>query len=229
MVSILPERQSRAVRATVRYSGAMPVHVVTHPIVQDALTTLRRTATDAAEFRRQAARLTTALAVEATRALPTRDATVDTPLGQAAAQLVDGEIVVVPVLRAGLSMLDAILDLLPSARVGYVRLQRDEQTAVASTYYTKLPEQIAGARVLLVDPMLATGGSAVAALDLLSDAGVRDTQLLCIVATTEGVAAVDAAHPRTAIYTASVDPTLNGQKFIVPGLGDFGDRLYGTD
>ena len=207
----------------------MPVHVVDHPIAQDALAALRRSTTAAREFRRNAARLTTTLAVEATRTLRTRNAEVETPLGQASARLVHGEIVIVPILRAGLSMLDPLLSLLPSARVGYIGLQRDERTAVASSYYRKLPKQVADARVLLVDPMLATGGSAINALDLLKGVGATETALLCMVATAEGLSAVEAKHPRTAIYTAAVDPILNGQKFIVPGLGDFGDRLYGTD
>ena len=207
----------------------MPTHIVDHPIAQDALATLRRPSTDAAAFRRSAGRLTFALAAAATRDLPTRALTVETPLGLAPARVIDGEIVVVPVLRAGLGMLDPLLDLLPTARVEYIGLERDERTATASSYYTKLPEQIGSARVLLVDPMLATGGSAIAALDVLTRVGAPHTVLLSIVATASGIAAVAATHPRTTIYTAAVDPTLNAQKFIVPGLGDFGDRLYGTD
>ena len=207
----------------------MPAHVVDHPIVQEALAALRRPTTDAAAFRRNATRLTVALAVEATRLLPTHEVIVETPLGRAPARLVDGEIVIVPVLRAGLSMLDPLLELLPGARVGYIGLERDEHTAVASSYYTKLPDQVGTAHVLVVDPMLATGGSAVAALDLLARVGAPHTVLLSIVATATGIASVESTHPGTAIFTAAVDPTLNAQKFIVPGLGDFGDRLYGTD
>ena len=207
----------------------MLAHIVDHPVAQDALATLRRTTTDAAEFRRHAGRVTVALAVAATRDLPTRDVTVQTPLGQAPAQALSGEIVIVPVLRAGLSMLDPLLDLLPTARVGYIGLERDERTSVASSYYTKLPEQIGAASVLLVDPMLATGGSAIAALDLLTRVGVSHTVLLSIVATVSGIEAVERKHPDTMIYTAAVDPTLNERNFIVPGLGDFGDRLNGTD
>jgi len=134
----------------------------------------------------------------------------------------------VPVLRAGLGMLDAILELIPSARVGHIGLQRDELTAVASQYYAKLPPHLESSYVLMIDPMLATGGSAIAALDLLARAGARQVRIVCIVAAPEGVAAVERHHPDVVIYTPVVDRALNAQKYIVPGLGDFGDRLYGT-
>jgi uracil phosphoribosyltransferase len=135
---------------------------------------------------------------------------------------------VVPVLRAGLGMLDAVLGLVPSARVGHIGLQRDEMTAVASQYYSKLPADLHASYVLMIDPMLATGGSAVAALDLLERAGARHIRIVCIVAAPEGVALVERHHPDVIIYTPVVDRELNAQKYIVPGLGDFGDRLYGT-
>jgi uracil phosphoribosyltransferase len=137
-------------------------------------------------------------------------------------------VVVVPVLRAGLGMLDAVLELIPSARVGHIGLQRDELTAVASRYYSKLPPDLSRSFVLMIDPMLATGGSAVSALDLLRDAGARNVRLICIVAAPEGVALVERHHPDVEIFTPVVDQGLNEHKFIVPGLGDFGDRLYGT-
>ena len=138
------------------------------------------------------------------------------------------DVVVVPVLRAGLGMLDAVLDLVPTARVGYIGLQRDEQTAIASRYYSKLPQGLIDSYVLMIDPMLATGGSASAALDLLRQAGASRVRIVCIVAAPEGVAVVERDHPDVAIYTPVVDSHLNAQKYIVPGLGDFGDRLYGT-
>jgi uracil phosphoribosyltransferase len=138
------------------------------------------------------------------------------------------EVVVVPVLRAGLGMLDAVLELVPSARVGYIGLQRDERTAVASQYYSKLPDRLDSAYVLMIDPMLATGGSASAALELLRRAGARRVRIVCIVAAPEGVAVVERDHPDVVVYTPVVDSHLNAQKYIVPGLGDFGDRLYGT-
>jgi len=133
-----------------------------------------------------------------------------------------------PVLRAGLGMLPGMLELVPNARVGHLGLQRDERTAVASQYYAKLPKDIEDSYVLLIDPMLATGGSAVAALDMLTRAGARYLRLVCIVAAPEGVAAVESAYPSVPIFTPVVDRELNAQKFIVPGLGDFGDRLFGT-
>ena len=139
-----------------------------------------------------------------------------------------GDVVVVPVLRAGLGMLDAVLELLPAARVGHIGLQRDEATAIASRYYSKLPSQLADSYVLMIDPMLATGGSAVAAIDLIKSAGAKTIRMICIVAAPEGVRLVEHRHPDVEVYTPVVDRELNPHKFIVPGLGDFGDRLYGT-
>jgi uracil phosphoribosyltransferase len=210
------------------YSEPVPVHVVDHPLVQDALLTLRDAGTAPGEFRRVATRISVLLAAEATRDLPTRDRTVHTPLGPATGRAVGGDVVVVPVLRAGLGMLDAVLDLLPAARVGHLGLQRDETTAVASHYYSRVPRDLDESYVLMIDPMLATGGSAVAGLDLLQQAGARNIRIACIVAAPEGIALVEQRHPQVAIFTPVIDEGLNAQKFIVPGLGDFGDRLYGT-
>lgn len=210
------------------YSEPVPVHLVQHPLVQTALTALRDRTTPPEEFRRLAARISLLMVAEATRDLPTRPVTVDTPLAPAAGQVIAVDLVIVPVLRAGLGMLEAALTLLPQARVGYIGLQRDELTAVASRYYAKLPTDLDRSLVLVVDPMLATGGSAVAALDLLRAAGSREMRLVCVVAAPEGIALVEQHHPDVAIYTPAVDQGLNAHKFIVPGLGDFGDRLYGT-
>ncbi len=204
------------------------MHIVDHPLVHDALATLRDESTSPELFRRMAVRISLLLAAEATRDLPERDETVRTPLGPAAGRRITDDVVVVPVLRAGLGMLDAILELIPTARVGHIGLQRDELTAVASQYYAKLPANLERAFVLMIDPMLATGGSAVAALDLLCRAGARDVRMICIVAAPEGVALVERHHPEVHIYTPVIDQGLNPHKFIVPGLGDFGDRLYGT-
>lgn len=206
----------------------MPVHVIRHPVAQDVLLRLRDVTTGPDVFRQMAHRLSLLLAIEATRDLPTRPQTVETPLGPATGPQVDADVVVVPVLRAGLGMLPAVLEVVPTARVGHIGLQRDETTAVASRYYAKFPSGLDDSHVLLVDPMLATGGSAVAALDLLAGLGARRLRLLCIVAAPEGIAAVEAAHPDVHVYTPVVDEGLNAHKFIVPGLGDFGDRLYGT-
>jgi uracil phosphoribosyltransferase len=200
------------------YSVPVPVHVVQHPLVQDALLILREARTGPEEFRRIATRISVLLAVEAMRDLPTADHIVHTPLGPARGRGVTGDVVVVPVLRAGLGMLDAVLELIPGARVGHLGLQRDETTAVASQYYSKLPKRLEDSYVLMIDPMLATGGSA----------GARNVRIACIVAAPEGIAVVEQRYPDVHVYTPVVDEGLNAHKFIVPGLGDFGDRLYGT-
>jgi uracil phosphoribosyltransferase len=206
----------------------VPVHIVEHPLVHDALVTLRDKRTEPELFRRMAIRISLLLASEALRDLPGEPTTVETPLGPANGRRLGADVVVVPVLRAGLGMLDAVLELVPNARVGHIGLQRDELTAVASQYYAKLPPRLDKSFVLMIDPMLATGGSAVAALDLLVKAGARDIRMVCIVSAPEGVALVERSHPNVRIYTPAIDRGLNPHKFIVPGLGDFGDRLYGT-
>ena len=206
----------------------MSVHLVSHPLAHDALTALRDKTTTPEAFRRAATRISVLLIAEALKDLPSTAVTVDTPLGPAPGRTAGSNVVVVPVLRAGLGMLDAVLELVPSARVGHIGLQRDEETAVASQYYSKLPSRLDQSYVLMIDPMLATGGSAVAALDLLQNAGAKIIRMICIVAAPEGVAMVEKHHPEVAIYTPVVDEKLNAQKYIVPGLGDFGDRLYGT-
>lgn len=206
----------------------MTIHIVDHPLVHDALATLRDRRTTPEYFRRAATRISVLLAAEALRTLPTSDVTVDTPLGPAEGRRVSTGVIVVPILRAGLGMLDAVLALVPSARVGHIGLQRNETTAIASQYYSKLPSGVDESVVLMIDPMLATGGSAVAALDVLRLAGARRIRIVCIVAAPEGVRLVEQQHPDVAIYTPVVDRFLDDRKYIVPGLGDFGDRLYGT-
>ena len=208
--------------------SAMAVHLVEHPLVHDALAELRDATTPAMAFRRAARRISTLLIADALRSVPVTSGTVTTPLGPAPARLVDGDIVFVPVLRAGLGMLDAALDLVPKARVGHIGLQRDEATAVASRYYSRLPPDLASSFVVLLDPMLATGGSAAAGVDLIKAAGARTICMTCIVSAPEGVALLESRHPDVAVYTPVIDRELNAHKFIVPGLGDFGDRLYGT-
>jgi uracil phosphoribosyltransferase len=206
----------------------VPVHLVDHPLVHDALMELRNVRTAPPEFRRAANRISVLLAAEALKDVPAVPTTVTTPLGPADGKIVRIDVVVVPVLRAGLGMLDAVLELLPSARVGHIGLQRDEATAIASKYYTKLPPDLTNSYVLMIDPMLATGGSAVAAIDLIKASGARTIRMICIVAAPEGVALVERTHPDVSVYAPVVDRELNAHKFIVPGLGDFGDRLYGT-
>ena len=204
------------------------LQLVTHPLVHDCLAELRDARTPPERFRSLANRVSVLLGAEALRDVPMIDATVQTPLGPSPCRRLAADVVMAPVLRAGLGMLPGMLELVPNARVGHLGLQRDERTAVASQYYAKLPKNIQDSYVLLIDPMLATGGSAVAALDMLTKAGARHLRLVCIVAAPEGVSAVEAAYPAVPIFTPVVDRELNAHKFIVPGLGDFGDRLYGT-
>jgi uracil phosphoribosyltransferase len=196
--------------------------------VHDALMELRAATTTLPAFRRAASRISTLLAAEALRDLPSETSTVITPLGPAEGRVVRTDVVVVPVLRAGLAMLDAVVGLVPTARVGHIGLQRDETTAVASRYYSKLPPNLGDSFVLMIDPMLATGGSAAAAIDLLKAAGARTIRMICIVSAPDGVALMAQQHPDVVIYTPVIDRELNAHKFIAPGLGDFGDRLYGT-
>ena len=206
----------------------MSLKLVDHPLVQDALAELRDARTTPPAFRRAANRISVLLAAEAMRDVPVSPAVITTPLGPADGRVVRNDVVVVPVLRAGLGMLDAVLELFPSARVGHIGLQRDEATAIASRDYSKLPPGIADSFVLMIAPMLATGGSAAAAIDLIKAAGARTIRMICIVSAPEGVALLERLHPDVVVYTPVIDRELNAHKFIVPGLGDFGDRLYGT-
>jgi uracil phosphoribosyltransferase len=188
---------------------------------------LRDETTDPDEFRELARKLITLLLYEATADLPTRHGTVRTPLGDATAIWVEREVVAIPVLRAGLGLLGPVLELLPRVSVGYIGLERDEETAVARIYYQKLP-RLQGKIPLLLDPMLATGGSAAQALDLIKEAGGAEPRMICVVAAPEGVKVLEDLHPDVDIYTAALDDHLNDKAYIVPGLGDFGDRLFGT-
>lgn len=204
------------------------LQLVTHPLVHDCLAELRDARTTPERFRSLANRVSVLLGAEALRDVPTVEEVVQTPLGPSVCRRLATDVVMAPVLRAGLGMLPGMLELVPNARVGHLGLQRDERTAVASQYYAKLPPNIQNSYVLLIDPMLATGGSAVAALDMLTRAGACHIRLVCIVAAPEGVACVEQAYPAVPIFTPVVDRELNANKYIVPGLGDFGDRLYGT-
>jgi uracil phosphoribosyltransferase len=205
----------------------MQIEVVQHPLVKHILTRLRDASTEPAQFRALARQLTLLLAVEATRDLPVREHTVQTPLETTQGHSLAQPIVAVPILRAGLGMLEAITELFTDVRVGYIGLERDEATAVARAYYCKLPP-IGASRVLLLDPMLATGGSAAQAIEVLLKAGAQDIVHICVVAAPEGVRLLNERFPQVRIVAASIDRGLNDRKFILPGLGDFGDRLYGT-
>lgn len=202
-------------------------HVIDHPLAAHALTHLRDRTTAPATFRTLSYQIGLLLALEATRDLPTRDKAIETPLEAMASPVLGQSLVVVPILRAGLGMLQPYTDLFPSVSVGYVGLERDHETAEAHSYYCKLPP-LEGRRVLCIDPMLATGGSAAKALSVLRESGAADLRLVTIVSAPEGIAFVEARHPEVPIITAAIDRQLNGQSYIVPGLGDFGDRLYGT-
>ena len=205
----------------------MPLRVSEHPVVQHCLAGLRDQSTSPEEFRALARQVITLLLYEATWDLPVRDGSVRTPLAEAPVRRVAGEVVAIPVLRAGLGLLGPVLELLPKVSVGYIGLERDEQTAVARIYYRKLPP-LAGKVPLLLDPMLATGGSAVQAVDLIEEAGGVGTRMICVVAAPEGVLALERRHPDVTVFTAALDSGLDDRAFIVPGLGDFGDRLFGT-
>lgn len=203
------------------------LHILAHPLAAHVLTRLRDRATEPAVFRTLAHQIGLLLALEATRDLPLRNFAVNTPIEAHTGSSLAQGLVIVPILRAGLGMVQPWTDLFPEVSVGYVGLERDHETAVARSYYCKLPP-LAGKRVICVDPMLATGGSAVQALDLLRERGAVDLSLVVIVAAPDGVAAVEARHPKVPVFTAALDRELNDKKYIVPGLGDFGDRLYGT-
>ncbi len=205
----------------------MQIEVVQHPLVKHILTQLRDERTEPARFRALARQITFLLAIEATRDLPTCTHPVKTPLEVTEGHSLAHPIVAVPILRAGLGMLEALTELFPDLRVGYIGLERDEKTAVAHAYYCKLPP-LNNSRVLLLDPMLATGGSAGQAIEVLMQAGAQDIVHICVVAAPEGVRFLNERYPQVRIVSASLDRGLNERKFILPGLGDFGDRLYGT-
>ena len=205
----------------------MPLTVLDHAVAGALLSRLRDAATPPERFRPLTRALTHILIVEATRTLPTEEITVETPLEATPGTVVRDGIVAVPILRAGLGMLDAVLDLLPEATIGYFGLERDEVTAIASSYYAKLPP-VQGKTVMLLDPMLATGGSAASAVEQLMAATPARVVLLCVVAAPEGVRHLEDRFPNLHIVTAALDRELNPRRYILPGLGDFGDRLYGT-
>lgn len=203
------------------------LHVVTHPLVGHCLCLLRDEKTPAGDFRSVTQRVTGLLALEATRDLETSPITVQTPLEQTTCEQISQGIVVVPVLRAGVGMLEPVLELFPDTAVGYMGMERDEETARANSYYQKLPD-LRDRLVLVVDPMLATGGTATSSLRRLYELDPRKVRILCIVAAPEGVDAIWREFPEQEIYTLALDRELDDRKFILPGLGDFGDRLYGT-
>ncbi len=202
--------------------------LIDHPCVQHKLAIIRDVETGHKRFRELATEITEFLCYEALKNIPTKEVTVKTPVGEAQARKIATDIVVVPILRAGVGMLDGILELVPTARVGFVGLFRDEKTKQPMTYYERFPPQIKGGTCFVIDPMVATGGSTVAALDLLKENGADNIVVICIVTCPEGLARVNEAHPDVPVYTAAIDERLDERKYIVPGLGDAGDRLFGT-
>jgi len=203
--------------------------VVDHPVLADRLAVLRAAETTHGQFRQALYEASAILAVEAARELPVTHVDVQTPLEETTGSRLPAEIAVVPVLRAGLGMVEGFLRLLPDARVGHLGMQRDEEELTPRDYYERLPTQLSDAYVYLLDPMLATGGSAVHALDRLREAGAERLALICLVAAPEGLAAVEAAHPDVTVWTAAVDRQLDERGYIRPGLGDAGDRIFGTE
>lgn len=205
----------------------MPLTVLHHPLAEHMVNHLRRCETSPQSFRRYCDQVTTLLAIEATRNLATDEGQIETPLESMAARYVSEAVVVVAILRAGAGMVDSVVRLLPEVSVGYIGLERDEETAEARHYYRKFPP-LEGRRVMVVDPMLATGGSAEKALEACFEAGATAVDFLCIVAAPEGVQRLQASFPKVRIFAAALDRELDDNKYIRPGLGDFGDRLYGT-
>ena len=206
----------------------MQGNIIDHPLIQHKLTIMRKKETSSADFRKLLEEITMLMGYEATRDLPLEDVEIETPIQKTVGKRLTGKkIAIVPVLRAGFGMVQGLLDLIPSARIGVIGLYRDPETLKPVEYYCKLPN-IENRSFIIVDPMLATGGSSVAAIQMLKDRGVKDIRLMCLVAAPEGVDTVNKAHPDVKIYTAAVDECLNEHGYIVPGLGDAGDRIFGT-
>ena len=205
------------------------VHVLDHPLIQHKLAILRDKDTGVKEFRELVGEIAALMCYEATRNLPTEEVEVETPVATAKCRMLAGKkMAIVPILRAGLGMVDTMVALIPSAKVGHIGLYRDPETHMPVEYYCKLPDDIANRHVFVVDPMLATGGSAVAAIDFLKKHGCRKITMMNIIGCPEGVKTVQEAHPDVDLYLAAVDEKLNEHKYIIPGLGDAGDRIFGT-
>lgn len=205
------------------------VHILDHPLIQHKLAVLRNKETPVKEFRELISEIAGLMCYEATRNLPTVEVEVETPITTAKCRMLAGKkLAIVPILRAGLGMVDSMVDMIPSAKIGHIGLYRDPETHKPVEYYCKLPEDIGNRVTFVVDPMLATGGSAIAAIDFIKQRGFKSITMMCLVGCPEGVAALQAAHPDVDLYIASIDEKLDENKYIVPGLGDAGDRLFGT-
>lgn len=205
------------------------VHVITHPLVQHKLTLMRKKDASTSSFRRLLNELSMLMAYEVTRDMPTQDIEIETPLEKMTGQVIDGKkLVLASILRAGTGILDGMLTVVPGARVGHIGLYRDPQTLEAVEYYFKMPKDMEARDVIVVDPMLATGNSAAAAVERVKKLNPKSIKFLCLLAAPEGVATLQAAHPDVPIYTAAIDRQLNEHGYILPGLGDAGDRIFGT-
>ena len=205
------------------------LHILDHPLITHKLTMMRDERTTPKDFRELLSEIALLMGYELTRDLPLREVEIRTPVAPMTARVLDGhQVAIVPILRAGLGMVDGLLRLMPAAKVGHIGLYRDPETHTPVEYYCKLPADVAERPVILVDPMLATGGSAVDALSMLKARGCRNIRFMCLVAAPEGVRAVTEAHPDVEVYTAALDDHLTGHAYIVPGLGDAGDRIFGT-
>ncbi|HZG58142.1 uracil phosphoribosyltransferase [Paenibacillus sp.] len=205
------------------------VFVCDHPLIQHKLTYIRDERTNTKDFRELVDEVATLMAYEITRDVPLEKTTVRTPVATAEAKVISGRMLgLIPILRAGLGMVDGILKLLPAAKVGHIGLYRDPETLQPVEYYAKLPTDVTERELIVIDPMLATGGSAIAAIDMLKKRDCKQIKLMCLIAAPEGVKAMQEAHPDVDIYTAAIDDYLNDHGYIIPGLGDAGDRLFGT-
>ncbi len=205
------------------------VHVLDHPLIQHKLAILRNKETPVKEFRELVGEIAGLMCYEATRNLPTEEVMVETPVATAKCRMLSGKkMAIVPILRAGLGMVDSMVQLIPSAKIGHIGLYRDPETHMPVEYYCKLPEDIENRQVFVVDPMLATGGSAIAAIDFLKKRGCKNIIMMNVIGCPEGVQAVTEAHPDVEVYLAALDEKLNDHAYIIPGLGDAGDRIFGT-
>ena len=207
----------------------LKVNVIDHPLIQHKLTLMRKKETSTKDFRQLLEEISMLMAYEITRDFPLEDVEIETPVAKCTMKKLSGKKVgIVPILRAGLGMLDGVLNIIPAARVGHVGLYRDPETLKPVEYYCKLPSDVAGRTFIVVDPMLATGGSSAAALELMKQKGAKNITLMCLVAAPEGIKLVNEEHPDVPVFVAAVDDHLNEHGYIVPGLGDAGDRIFGT-
>lgn len=207
----------------------MKPFIMDHPLIQHKITLLRDKNTGSKEFREMISEVTMLMCYEATRDLPLKEVEVETPMVVTKAKVISGrKLAIVPILRAGIGMVDGILNLLPAAKVGHIGLYRDHDTHEPVAYYCKLPVDVSEREVIVLDPMLATGGSAIDAISKIKEAGVQNIKFMCIIAAPEGLEALTTAHPDVPVYCGSLDDHLNEDKYIIPGLGDAGDRIFGT-